>query len=61
MGYHYQKYYELPVILYNDETCKKALKNIEKFQWSSELSNIPFFSQIDFLKEAVEEEQQDIK
>lgn len=60
MGYHYQRYYELPVILYNDETCKKALKNVEKFQWSSELSNIPFFSQIDFLTEAVEEEKQDI-
>lgn len=35
MGYHYQRYYELPIELYVDETAKKALKNVEKFQWSS--------------------------
>lgn len=34
-GYHYQRYHELPIELFNDETSKKALKNIEKFQWSS--------------------------
>ena len=34
-GYHYQRYYQLPVELYHDETSKKMVKNIEKFQWSS--------------------------
>lgn len=45
-GYFYQRYYQLPIELYNDDTSKKALKNIEKFQWSSELSHSLFFNQI---------------
>lgn len=55
MGYHYQRYYELPVELYNDSLSKKVVENVEKFQWSSELSSSSFFNQIDFLTEAVSE------
>jgi hypothetical protein len=60
LGYHYQRYYELPIELYVDSISKKALKNVEKFQWSSELSNSSFFNQLGFLTEAVEEEKLDI-
>jgi hypothetical protein len=28
LGYHYERYYELPIELYVDETSKKALKNV---------------------------------
>jgi hypothetical protein len=28
LGYHYQRYYELSVELYNDEIGKKMLKNV---------------------------------
>ena len=54
-GYHYQRYYQLPIELITDETGKKTLKNIEAIQWSAELANSSFFTQMKYLTEEVQE------
>lgn len=43
-----------------NKTSKKSLENLEKIQWSSELANSNFFSQLSYLTDAVREEKEDI-
>lgn len=59
-GHHCHRYYELPIELFHDEVSKKSMSNLSKIQWSTELSNSNFFSQLSYLIEAVNDEKEDI-
>ena len=50
-GYHYQRYYQLPIEFVTNDLGRKALKNVEKTEWASELAHSPFASQTDYLRE----------
>lgn len=60
-GYHYQRYYQLPMEIVTSEEGWKTLKKVEKVEWASELASSSFFRQGDYLREEVKDEKADIE
>lgn len=60
-GYHYQRYYQLPIEFVTNDLGRKALKNVEKTEWASELAHSPFASQTDYLREEACDEKMDLE
>lgn len=52
-GYHYKRYYQLPIEYVTNELGQKTLSNVEKMEWANELSHSSFVSQSEYLREEV--------
>lgn len=60
-GYHYQRYYQLPMEIVTTENGWETLKKVEKMEWATELASSSFFKQGDYLREEVSDEKADIE
>lgn len=60
-GYHYQRYYQLPIEFVSSELGARTLKKVEKLEWVNELAQSSFFRQSDYLREEVSDEKMDIE
>ena len=60
-GYHYQRYYQLPIEFVANDLGYHTLKNIEKIEWANELAHSSFFKQGDYLRQEVNDEKQEVE
>jgi hypothetical protein len=50
-GYHYQRYYQLPIEFVANDLGARTLKKVEKLEWVNELAQSSFFRQSEYLTE----------
>lgn len=60
-GYHYKKYYQIPIEIVTNQNGWETLKKVEKMEWATELASSSFFRQSEYLTEEVTDEKADIE
>ena len=60
-GYHYKRYYQIPIEFVTNSLGSQTLMNVEKIEWANELAYSSFFKQGDYLRQEANDEKQEVE